>query len=122
MQKYKNHIIRNRFGKFDSQKEFEYFLLLLDRLNKGEIGDLRRQVKYELVPAQYDTVTVQLKTKKKERKVLVERACSYIADYVYTDARTGDTCVIDTKGVRTKEYIIKRKLMLYNKGIKVEEI
>ena len=46
---------------------------------------------------------------------------NYIADFVYEDARTGETVVEDVKGIRTKEYIIKRKLMMYVHGIKILE-
>jgi hypothetical protein len=40
---------------------------------------------------------------------------------VYT-TEDGLQVVEDTKGVRTKEYIIKRKLMLYKYGIRVREV
>ena len=53
---------------------------------------------------------------------VVERECSYIADFKYQDARTGQLVVEDTKGVKTKDYIIKRKLMLWVHGIKINEI
>ena len=43
----------------------------------------------------------------------------YVADFVYED--NGDTVVEDTKGMRTKEYVIKRKLMLYRYGIRIKE-
>lgn len=45
-----------------------------------------------------------------------------IADFVYTDNASGQTVVEDTKGVRTKEYIIKRKLMLHVHNIQIHEI
>lgn len=45
-----------------------------------------------------------------------------IADFVYTDNASGQTVVEDTKGVRTKEYIIKRKLMLHVHNIHIHEI
>ena len=51
---------------------------------------------------------------------VVERACSYIADFVYMER--GEKVVEDVKGVKTKDYIIKRKLMLFIHGIKVREI
>lgn len=60
--------------------------------------------------------------KGKTTRVLLERSVKYIADFVYTDKATGQTVVEDTKGVRTKEYIIKRKLMLYLHGIRIKEI
>lgn len=74
----------------------------------GIISDLREQVPYLLIPAQRD-----------DSGHVVERACSYVADFVYT--RDGTTVVEDTKGVRTKEYIIKRKLMLHIHGIRILE-
>ena len=51
---------------------------------------------------------------------LIERAVSYIADFVYTD-ENGKTVVEDAKGFRTKDYIIKRKLLLYMHGIRIKE-
>lgn len=38
----------------------------------------------------------------------------------YTDLKLLEAA--DAKGVRTREYVIKRKLMLYNKGIHVREV
>lgn len=81
----------------------------------GLISGLREQVSYELIPAQYEQPQVQ-------KPRLIERSCRYIADFVYTDNETGQTIVEDTKGVRTKEYIIKRKLMLHVHGIRIKEI
>lgn len=121
MNKYRNHIVKKPYGKFDSQKEHDYYLYLLSLLKRKEISDLHRQVKYELIPAQYETHTIQLKTKQKEKRVEIERACSYIADYVFKD-KEGNTVVVDTKGVRTPDYIIKRKLMLFINHIKIKEI
>lgn len=85
----------------------------------GVISNLREQVPFELIPAQYsvDTATSRIAKPK-----LIERACRYIADFVYTDNETGQTIVEDTKGVRTKEYIIKRKLMLAVHGIRIKEV
>lgn len=75
----------------------------------GLISNLREQVSYELIPPQRGA----------DGKVL-ERACTYIADFVYRD-KLGNTIVEDTKGVRTKEYIIKRKLMRHIHGITITE-
>ena len=93
---------------FDSQKEARRYaeLKLLERA--GQIHSLRRQVKYELIPAQ------------KIHGRTVERACSYIADFVYEE--NGQTVVEDVKGFRTKDYLIKRKLMLERYGVSVREI
>lgn len=93
---------------FDSQKEARRFceLRLLERA--GRITELQRQVKFELIPSQ-----------KIDGKV-VERACTYIADFVYIE--NGKKVVEDTKGFKTKDYIIKRKLMLHVHGIMIQEI
>lgn len=92
---------------FDSQKEARRYaeLRLLERA--GQIRNLRRQIKYELIPAQ------------KVNGRIAERACSYIADFVYEE--NGQTVVEDVKGFRTKEYLIKRKLMLRVHGIRIRE-
>lgn len=96
---------------FDSQKEAQRYaeLRLLER---GKvIEDLQLQVPFQLIPAQYD----------KSGKV-IERAMFYIADFTYTDKNTGQYVVEDTKGFRTPEYIIKRKLMLHIYGIRIREV
>jgi len=51
---------------------------------------------------------------------LIERKVSYVADFVY--ARGNELVVEDVKGVRTQEYIIKRKLMLHIHGIRIKEV
>lgn len=86
----------------DSIKEAKRWweLKLLERA--GEIQDLQRQVKYELLPKQDG-----------------ERPVYYIADFVYTE--NGKKVVEDVKGMRTKEYKLKRKMMLYFHGIKLKE-
>ena len=110
--KYHNRKIKDLDGQtFDSKKEFRRWrdLQLLERA--GQIEDLRRQVKYVLIPAQRIGGKV------------VERECSYIADYVYT--KDGKTIVEDCKGFRKGEayalFVIKRKLMLQKYGIRVVE-
>ena len=52
---------------------------------------------------------------------MVERAVHYIADFVYKD-KDGELIVEDTKGFRTADYIIKRKLMLWVYNIRIKEI
>lgn len=108
---------------FDSQKEYRRWqaLRLLERA--GQIKDLKRQVKFELIPPQYETVErYSQKTAKRlqDAKKLSEYGCYYIADFVYRRP-DGSTVVEDSKGVRTDAYIIKRKLMLHVHGIKILE-
>ncbi len=96
---------------FDSRKEYNRYceLLLLER--GGYISDLKLQVKYVLIPAQKD-----------ESGKVLERECSYIADFVYFDQKAQRTVVEDAKGFKTKDYIIKRKLMLERYGIRIREV
>ncbi len=94
--------------------------MLRAMLRAGQISNLREQVRFELIPAQYGECGKDFKGK--TVKVLLERACSYVADFVYYDNDSGQTVVEDTKGVRTKEYVIKRKLMLQKYGIRIKEI
>lgn len=107
---------------FDSKREARYYLVLKDRLTKGEISNLRRQVSYELIPAVYKEETVHLKTKDKVVRKIIQRAITYRADFVYVDNIDGTEKVIDVKGLRTKEYCLKRKMMLALKGISIIEI
>lgn len=99
-----------RTGGHASYKEHNRALELRTMQQAGLISDLREQVRYELIPAARDA----------DGKV-IEHACAYVADFVYTDAQ-GRTVVEDTKGFRTKEYVIKRKLMLHVHGIRIHEI
>lgn len=107
---------------FDSRKEARRYqeLLLLQR--GGVIQDLKMQVKYILIPAQYETYERYGKNgqRLKDGQRLLEKECSYIADFVYTE--DGKEIVEDTKGIKTKDYIIKRKLMLWIHGIRVKEV
>lgn len=107
----------------DSMREANRWeqLLLLQRGNA--IADLQRQVKYVLIPMQYETFERYGKdgNRLKDGKRLAERECAYIADFVYTDVASGQTIVEDVKGVRTDVYKIKKKLMLWIHGIKIIE-
>ena len=101
--KYGNH----KANGFDSKKEESRYAELALMQRAGIISDLRRQVKFELIPSQY-----------KDGKC-VYRSVSYIADFVYE--QNGELVVEDSKGFKTPEYIIKKKLMLYIHGIIIKE-
>jgi hypothetical protein len=90
---------------FASKKEANRYLELKILERAGKIHDLQTQVPFELIPKQDG-----------------ERVCKYVADFVYFDNETGQKVVEDTKGLKTDVYIIKRKLMLYIHGIKIQEI
>lgn len=113
-------IMRSKYGAkkiafegetFDSKAELRRWLVLQLMERAGEITGLLRQVKYELIPAQRD-----------DYGNVLERAVNYVADFQYIDRRTHTVVVEDVKGVRTKDYIIKRKLMLWIHKIRISEV
>ena len=110
--KYKNTKILLDGIEFDSKKESKRYCELKMLERAGAIQDLQLQVPFILIPAQYREVNGKNKC--------VERECKYIADFVYTE--NGERVVEDTKGFKTRDYIIKRKLMLYKYGIRIREV
>lgn len=106
--KYHSRKIKTADGIFDSKREHERWKKLQLMQKDGEIHQLQRQVKFELIPAQ------------KVNGRIVERACSYIADFTYY--YKGSFVVEDSKGFKTPDYIIKRKLMLQKHGIRIQEV
>lgn len=106
----KNKYNAQKIGGYDSKKEYRRACLLRALARSGEIFDLREQVKYVLIPTQRDS-----------SGKLLEKECSYYADFVYRD-KDGNLVVEDTKGVRTSEYRLKKKLMLRVHGIRITEI
>lgn len=120
--KYGNKITYLDGYKFDSRKEAKHYLSLKVDLHDGKISNLRLQVPYELVPAIYEEEIKHLKTKDKIVKKCVQRAIIYVADFVYEDNVTGKTVVVDVKGKKTKEYLLKKKLMRALKGISIVEV
>lgn len=110
--KYGNHKVSADGRIFDSKKEYRRYEELKLLLNSGVITDLETQVKYELVPSQ------------KVNGKIKERPLHYIADFVYK-TKDGITIVEDVKSEitrKTPQYIIKRKLMLFLKGIEAKEV
>ena len=122
MSKYNNSKVETPSGeRFDSVKEYHRWRQLLLLQHAGIISDLQRQVAFELIPTQWETYERYGKNgqRLKDGRRRVELAVTYVADFVYT--HDGEQVVEDTKGVRTPDYVIKRKLMLYLKGIKILE-
>lgn len=79
----------------------------------GLIRDLKRQVKFCLVP-----------TLEGEGKKIKQRAVYYVADFEYWE-KAGDRwkhVVEDAKGIRTDVYKLKKKLMLWRHGIEIKEV
>ena len=103
---------------FDSKREAERYKLLYILERAGKIKKLRRQVPFELVPKQ--TLPIPVLRKRSRSREMTLRPVVYIADFVYE--KGGSTVVEDAKGMRTPEYTIKRKLMLWVHGIQVMEV
>lgn len=109
---------------FDSMREAHRYQELKALQKAGIIQELQLQVKFVLIPTQREESTEVYKSGKNKGKLkqgkIIERECAYIADFVYLE--NGVLIVEDAKGMRTKEYVIKRKLMLYVNGIKIKEV
>lgn len=103
---------------FDSAKEYSRYCELRLLEKAGEITDLKRQVPFELIPVQREPGTVGARGAVKPGRV-IEKSVVYNADFTYHE--NGVFVVEDTKGMRTKDYIIKRKLMLYIHKIRIKE-
>lgn len=91
---------------FDSRREADRYLVLKGMEEDGVIEDLRRQVRYELVPA-FDV---------DDRHY---RPVFYTADFVYTE--DGKEVVEDVKGMRTDTYRLKSKLFARRYGKSIRE-
>lgn len=90
---------------FDSRKEADRYLVLKGMEEDGTIENLRRQVRYELIPS-FDVDGRHY------------RSVCYVADFVYVE--DGEEVVEDVKGMRTDVYRLKSKLFArrYGKAIK----
>lgn len=119
--KYGNHKVTVDGLTFDSKREAKRFLELKILEKAGKISGLQRQKKILLIPAQYEPDIIGPRGGKKKGK-LIEHECSYVADFVYFDEEEKDFVIEDTKGVRTPEYVIKRKLLLWLNGYRIREI
>ena len=129
--KLNNHRVELDGKLFGSKREAHRWaeLKLLER--SGQISDLKTQVPFELIPAQYEDVPTgefykigEKKGQPKYKRVCIEQSIVYVADFVYQE--NGKTVVEDTKGCRDgityNYFVLKRKLMLYIHGIRVKEV
>lgn len=91
---------------YDSKKEAARAFVLRLMQEAGEIRALREKQRWLLIPPQDG-----------------ERPCHYESDFEYEEFASGTWrfVVEDCKGMRTPEYRIKRKLMLFVHGIHIKE-
>lgn len=104
----KNKYFNKKINGYDSKKENARAnqLKLLEK--QGYIKDLQEQVTFELQPS------FKISDVKPPFKLKTIRAIKYIADFYYFDNEKEKYVVEDTKGFRTKEYVIKSKMFQYN--------
>nr|WP_325191348.1 DUF1064 domain-containing protein [uncultured Selenomonas sp.] len=85
---------------FDSRREAEIYLDLLSRKQHGEIIRIGLQPSYTLLAGFVDN------TGKNQKPI------TYTADFFVTYA-DGHSEVIEVKGVRTRDYLLRKKLFLH---------
>lgn len=109
MSKYGNHKVTVDGIKFDSKREAKRYreLKLLERA--GEIENLELQPKFPIV---IGGVAVKYPS---------GRQLTYIADFQYTDTKTGKDVVEDAKGFSPMYYRIK-KALVFTMGIEIVEV
>ena len=91
--KYGNRKVTKNGETWDSVREYERHLILLDMQKRGEIKNLKRQPRFKL-------------------EVNGQLICTYVGDWRYDDNSIGflfDT-VEDAKGFKTPEFKLKWKL------------
>ena len=121
--KYHNKKAKSADGKdFDSTKERNRYEELLLMQKAGMIFGLETQKKFILIPTQREPDTVGARGGT-HKGAVIERECAYYADFAYYK-KGGEYVVEDVKSeaTRTEQYKIKRKLMLYVHGIRVQEV
>ena len=109
MNKYRNKKTIIDGIKFDSKKESTRYLELKLLEKAGSIKELELQKSFEIQP----DFTLN------NHKI---RPIRYVADFYYYDNDKKQYVVEDTKGYRTKDYKLKKKMFEYRYGIEIEEI
>lgn len=132
-QKYRNYRVEYNDMKFDSKLEMNRYLYLSSLEKRGEIFNLRRQVKFVITPRfvhdepRYSKDGRQLKPSSRPKTLV--KASFYKADFVYevaTNPLFSPDCrrvvVEDTKGMATPEFRLKKKFLLFTQGVYINEI
>lgn len=97
--KYGNRVTEVNGIAFDSKKEAAYYEDLLWRQRTGAVKSIELQPKFVLQPGY-----------KREGKKI--RPIIYKADFKVTEA-DGNIYYVDTKGMKTPVYLLKKKMLLY---------
>ena len=85
---------------FDSKREAEYYLELLDLKRRGEVVSITLQPSFELLEGFVDNAGYK------------QLPITYTPDFLveYAD---GHTEVVEVKGMKTRDYILRKKLFLH---------
>jgi hypothetical protein len=102
--KYRNKPVVIDGIRFDSKAEGNYYLALKDREAKGEVGGVELQKRFPILGPKGELV------------------CTYVADFAFWDHREDRFRIVDVKGVETKEFKLKRKMMRAFNGIEIEVV
>ena len=121
--KYKNEKVEFDGIKFDSKRERDRYMVLKDAERRGVISELKCQLKFTLIPAQYHEEAKQLKTKVKIVDKFDFHAITYIGDFQYV--KDGKIVVEDIKispKLVPAEFKIKEKMMYYFHKIRIRRV
>lgn len=102
--KYRNEPVVIDGRRYDSKREAAYCENLILMEKAGKIGGLELQKRFPLLGPKGELI------------------CTYIADAVFWDHEQDRFRVIDVKGVETKEFRLKKRLMWALKRIEVEVV
>lgn len=121
--KYNAKRLETPFGAFDSKREYLRWCELQNMEADGTISKLERQKVMQLIPSQRMSDGTCL------------RGIKYVADFFYYDNLARVYVVEDVKPNKNgkvpeaykktaawKEYMIKKKLLLYTQGIEIREV
>lgn len=98
---------------FDSRKELKRYLYLLHLQKSGVISQLRRQVRFRIIPPLYGMRQVCHAKTIVLRPYIIDRAAYYTCDFLYRE--NGKIIIEDVKSAETaklKDYILRRKLVI----------
>lgn len=95
---------------FSSRKEAAYYHRLKFMQSQGLIFNLKLQVKFDF-----------LVNSAPLRYVDSNRVIKYVADFEYTTP-IGERVVVDVKGFKTRDYLIKKALMMACHSVRIEEV
>lgn len=111
--KYYAHKVVFKGIEFDSGYERDRYVYLLHQQRHGRISGLRLQQMFVIIPQLTKTVPVQLKTKVRYDRKVVEQGSVYTCDFVYKE--NGMYVMEEVKGEATSklaDYVLRRKLMM----------